>query len=107
MTARKTPTPDADTPDAGAEYAARVEALHVAFVNAPRQSDAARVVHINGKSLRDGTRKAGHYVSHGAVWPNGRFAPDDDADTRTIAEARWDMADVQRAVVALLGAPPA
>lgn len=96
-----------DALDATAEYAARVVALRIAFVTTPRQSDAARLLGVNGKVLRDNTRKHGMYVSRGAVWPSGRFAPDDADDTRTLAEAMWDTPYIQRAVVALLGAPPA
>lgn len=116
MATRKV-APDATpaTPTPAEEYAARVEALHVAFLNTPRQSDAARLLHTPGKTFRDNTRRAGHYVSKGSVWPNGAFrtyAPDDatpdaERDARTLAEAMWETPYVQRAVVALLGAPPA
>jgi len=77
-----------------AEYDARFDALRVAFTATPRQSDAARLLGVNGKVLRDNTRKHGHYVSRGAVW---------DA---ALAGAMWETPYIQHAVVARIGARP-
>lgn len=79
---------------AQAEYDAAYDALREAFCATARQSDAARLLGVNGKVLRDNTRKHGAYVSRGAVW---------DAK---LSGAMWETPYIQRAVVARIGARP-